>query len=84
MDNYFEDNSLQKDDKISDIYDINQNGFSLIKSMKSVYILKKLFSFLENKIILRIVAHNKQIQKKLELNINDYKKASGRYIKGDR
>jgi len=50
------------------------------KSIESLYILKKIFSFLSEKQKLKIIIYNKHLQKNLDVNIEDYKKKGG-YIK---
>ena len=55
-----------------------------IESIKSLYILKDLFSFLSEKQKLKIIIYNKQLQKKLDINIEDYKKIRGIYRIGER
>ena len=44
------------------------------KDIKSSYITKRIFSFLDEKEKLRIIIYNKELQKILEVNINEYKK----------
>ena len=52
---------------------------SLFKNVKSNYILKKIFSFLEKHKELLVINNNKIIQNQLNDNIEDYKKASQIY-----
>ena len=49
------------------------------KSIKSVHIFKEIFSFLEKKTLFNIINYNKQWQYFLKINIDDYKKLSGKY-----
>ena len=49
------------------------------KSIESSYILKNIFSYLSEKQKLKIIIYNKHLQKKLDINIEDYKKVSGKY-----
>jgi len=64
--------------------------FKNIKSEKNIkslsnYILKNmLFPFLPEKQKLEIVIYNKDLQKKLDINIEDYKKITGIYRIGER
>ena len=44
-----------------------------IKKLKSNYILKKIFNYLQKKKSLEIFKYNKKIQKRLNININNYK-----------
>ena len=52
------------------------------KSIKSLYILKDIFSFLTKKQKLKIIIYNMHLQKKLDINIEDYKRISGIYKEG--
>ena len=61
-------------DEFEDIkYKIN------IRDIKSVFIIKIIFSFLSEKQILNMIIYNKELQKMFFVNINDYKKISGKY-----
>ena len=60
--------------------------YKSIKSLKNIeksiekYILKDiLFSFLSEKQKLNIIIYNKQLQKKFGINIENYKKLSGKF-----
>jgi len=44
------------------------------KSIESLYILKYIFSFLSEKQKLKIIIYNKNLQKKLDINIGNYKR----------
>ena len=54
-------------------------NFTKINSIKSIYILEKVFSLLDKKIELLLLNHNKKIQNKLKINIESFKKLSQRY-----
>jgi len=54
------------------------------KSIASLYILKDIFSFLSQKQKLKIIIYNKHLQKKLDINIEYYKKISRIYKEGGR
>jgi len=54
------------------------------KSIKSQYILKGIFSFLSEKQKLKIIIYNKNLQIKLDINIENYKRIRGIYKKGER
>ena len=54
-------------------------SFAKCGNIKSNYFLKKLFDNLEKKRILEIVKNNKNIKKRINLNINDYKEYSEKY-----
>ena len=79
-----ENNNIKNNDNIDDKIDKNHSYFNLEKSVKSPEILKKILSHLEYRNKLRLVSYSKQIQKKLKLNINDYKNESKREIIGER
>ena len=51
-----------------------------IGDIKSKYNIKEVFSFLSEKQKLNMIIYNKEIQYILGIDIEDYKKASGRYI----
>ena len=53
-----------------------------INSIKSEYNIKEVFSFLGRKELLNLIIYNKQFQKFFEINIEDYKKISGKYKVG--
>ena len=52
------------------------------KSIESLYTLKDIFSFLPEKLKLNIIIYNKHLQKKFDINIEDYKRISGIYKEG--
>ena len=54
------------------------------KSIQSLYVLKDIFSFLSEKQKLKILIYNKNLKKKLDINIEDYKRISGIYKEGDK
>ena len=54
-------------------------NINLIRDISSSYIFNRIFSFLEQKQKLNMIIYNKQWQKKIGVNIQDYKKASDRY-----
>ena len=49
------------------------------KEIKNDYILKKIFLNLKNKKFMEIIKYNKKLQKRLKVNINDYKEYSQLY-----
>ena len=57
---------------------------SIEKSIKSSYNLKEIFCFVNQRRTLKLIIYNKNIQKKLKVNIVDYKNASGKYKVGRR
>ena len=54
------------------------------KSIESLYILKDILSFLPIKQKLKIIIYNKQLQNKLDINIEDYKRIRGIYREGEK
>ena len=50
-----------------------------LESIKSLYILKRVFSFLPEKEKLNLIIYNKQIQKTLDIDIEEYIKISGKF-----
>ena len=53
----------------------------MLSYVKSQYILRMIFSLLEKKTKLKIIKYNKfPLQQKLEINIDDYKNLSSKYI----
>ena len=53
------------------------------KTIKSNLILKKVFYLLHFFKRINLVAHNKKLQKILNISILDYKRISGRFIEGE-
>ena len=50
-----------------------------LQKIKSPYILKEIFSFLDTTQKLNIMIYNKKLQKSLGIDIGDYKRKSGKY-----
>ena len=61
-----------------------ENKINLRKDIKCIYNLPNIFSFLEQRKKLNMVAYNKQLQKIVGVNIRDYRKISGKYKIGDK
>ena len=64
---------------------LNSPKIASIKNVKSLLIFRKIFSFLNKEIKLRIIIYNKSVNKKLNIDIKDYINFSGRkfyYING--
>ena len=57
---------------------------SIGKSIKSLYILKYIFSFISKKQKLKIIIYNKNLQKKLDISIKTYKRRRGVYKEGEK
>ena len=84
MEGCLNNNIIKKSCEIDDKNENIQKNINLEKDIKSFYMIKNIFSFLDYKKELEIIKYNKQLQKKFKLNINDYKKGSGKYIIEDK
>ena len=49
------------------------------RKIKSSFILKKIFNYVDTKIKLNIILYNKKIQRKFGLSLIDFRRFSGRY-----
>ena len=67
-----------KSEKINEFLN-TRSEINIEKDIKSFYILQNIFSFLSEKQKLYMVIYNKQIQKKLDVDIEDYKNIVGIY-----
>ena len=52
----------------------------MLKKLKSIFFLKKIFSYISENVLLNLVAYNKDLQKKLDKSLINYKLMSGKYI----
>ena len=52
----------------------------MLMNIKSSYVLKRHFSYIDEKELLKIVKYNKRLLKILKINLIDYKILSGRYL----
>ena len=50
-----------------------------MKNINSSYVVKSIFSFLNDKVQLKLILYNKQFQKNFDINITHYKIFSGKY-----
>jgi len=64
-------------------FEDNKSNINL-KDIKSLYNIKRIFSFLYEKQKLKIILHNKELQKICSIGIENYKKISGKYKIGER
>ena len=55
-----------------------------LRDIKSSYIIKELFSFLNKKRQLNMVIYNKELQKMLLFNLEEYKRISGKNKMGNK
>ena len=53
---------------------------NLIQSVSSLYIIKNIFSLLSEKKKLKLINYNKNYHKKLDIDINDFKRVSGKHL----
>ena len=61
-----------------------KSNINLLKSIKTSYILDFVFSFISVKQKLNLIINNKKLQKMLDIDIEEYKKISGRYLIGQK
>jgi len=59
---------------------MEEGELCIIKKIKSIPILKKIFLFLRLNKKLDLIIHNKSLQNKFDLTIDDYKNASKKYM----
>ena len=72
-------------EKVENDIQIKMNGkINLNEDIKSIVVLKNIFSFCEENKKFKIMLYNKWLQKKFGIDIECYKKLRGRYFKGDR
>ena len=55
-----------------------------LRDIKSSYIIRGIFSFLNKRQYLDMIIENKELQKKVLVDINDYKLMSGKYKIGEK
>ena len=84
MEGCLNNSNIKKSCEIDDKNENIQSNINLEKGIKSFYMLKNIFSFIDYKKELEIIKYNKQLQEKFKLNINDYKKVSGKYKIGEK
>ncbi len=58
---------------------IEEKKKKILRDIKSIYIIKGIFSYINYKQKLDLISYNKQLQKIIGVDINDYKKTSGIY-----
>ena len=61
-----------------------KSPINLLNIVKSNYILKNIFSFLWGKNKLKMIIYDKKLQKKFNINIDNYKAISGKIHIGER
>ena len=74
---------MEPKDTASKIKDKEQskliNSNNILRNIKSKIILKKFFDYLNKRKSLEIIKYNKNIQKRINININNYKEYSEKY-----
>ena len=55
------------------------NSDNLLKNLKSDYFIQKIFDYIHKRRTLKTIRYNKSIQKRINININHYKKYSEKY-----
>ena len=71
----------QKKEKTNKEFEFANN---IIKTIKSKYIINDIFSYLYENTKLELIKYNKKCQKILEIDINYFKKKSGKFIIGEK
>ncbi len=71
-----DDNDLENECKPRNT--IKKETKSLFEKLKCEYILKFIFEHLREKKNLKLIQHNKELQERLEISLNDYKKYKNR------
>ena len=56
----------------------------MLTNIQQLYFFKTLFSYINEGLKLKIVAHNKNLQGKLDINLINYKTFSGKYFLGEK
>ena len=69
------ENGSKKDNLINDV----NSTINIVKNIKSIYNIKRILSLLSAKKKLSLIINNKALQKKLNINIENYKTLSGKY-----
>ena len=65
--------------------EFKDNKFKInLRDIKSSYIIKQIFSFIYEKQKLRMILYKKELQNMCAIDIEDYKKKSGKYKIGEK
>ena len=64
--------------------ELNFNKTKGLGDVKSIYIKKEIFTFLDEQQKFELIIYNKYLQKEFGVNIEDYKRLSGIYKNGKR
>ena len=54
-----------------------------LNNIKSIYILKSIFNYISSNVFLDLLCYNKEMQNKLQISIEDYKKFGNRFKIGE-
>ena len=52
----------------------------MVENIKSIYIIKVLFSYLDDGSKLKLIRYNKNLQNEMDINLMNYKQFARRYI----
>ena len=55
----------------------------MLGNIKSSFVLRNVFSLINIRRYLKIISYNKNLQNILKVNINDFKRVTGKYIIGE-
>ena len=80
-DNTRKNNNIRKDN-LNEVSKNKNLKYTKIKNIKSLYIQKLIFSFTNEKVKLNMIKYSKCLQNIFSINIENYKKISGKYKKG--
>ena len=73
-------NSPKNKDSSKDYNNTSKNNIEVLKKVKSKYIVDIFFSYIDEKIKLKIVKYNKHLQKIINIKLINYKFLNERYI----
>jgi len=80
----YDNSKIKLNEKENKIVKIKVPSTNLVKLIKSKYIFEQILSFLKMEEILNLIIYNKYLQKYLDINIDNYKKISGKYKIGEK
>ena len=82
-DNTRKNNNIRKDN-LNEVSKNENLKYTKIKNIKSLYMQKLIFSFTNEKVKLNMIKYSKYFQNIFSINIENYKKISGKYKKGNK
>ena len=77
-------NLIKKNYNFRKMAELKKNQIKSIEDIKSSFIIKEIFSFIDEKQMLNMIIYNKHLQNILEVDIENYKKISGKYKIGEK